>query len=331
MPDSWRLVTILGLRPETRQVEQTVVTDSPVGPATPTGSVDLTPPPKPPKDLSIQALRGLAVILMVAGHVIGSSASRGLQVSDDSWWRYYFLAFEDIRMPLFTVISGYVYGMRPMLARAGYPQMVSGKAQRLLWPLLTVGTLLFATKVVSPGTNVPAEPSDFWRTFVYGYEHLWFLQAIFIIFLVTGVLDFLGYLATKRRWAASVAVAMVLFVLLRVPPELNIFSVNGALRLMPFFLLGYGMCRYRVLDLRGRRWLGWIGGFSFAIYLLHVFGSAGARILLGRAGIDGHVAVFVISMVIAVGAPIAFQLVSRRSRTIQHYVLGEKVPSRQRG
>ena len=32
------------------------------------------------KDLSIESLRGLAAILMVAGHVIGSDAARGMAV-----------------------------------------------------------------------------------------------------------------------------------------------------------------------------------------------------------------------------------------------------------
>ena len=60
------------------------------------------------KELSIETLRGLAIVLMVMGHVIGSKSNGGLQVSDDSWYRYFYLTLSPLRMPLFTVISGYV-------------------------------------------------------------------------------------------------------------------------------------------------------------------------------------------------------------------------------
>lgn len=331
------------------------------------------------KDKSIQALRGLAVILMVAAHTIGSR-HRGLDLPDHSWWRYYYRGLEDIRMPLFTVISGYVYALRPGLVPSAYLAMVKGKAQRLLWPLLTVGTLFFVVKLFVKDSNSVPKPGDFWRVYLFGFDHLWFLQAIFLVFLVAGALDASGRLSTERAWAISVVITMVLFVAIRLPESYDFFSVNGAFRLLPFFLLGYGLNRYRLFDVKSRsaalvllafaavyifkiliimdlwapgaplervvslgvgvlgvvliysarkllswRWLAWIGTYSFGIYLLHVFGTAGVRIVLRKVGLVAVGPVFLASLVVGVAAPIVFQLIFARFAIVQRYVLGEKV------
>ena len=78
------------------------------------------------QDAAIQALRGVAVILMVAGHVIGIG-DRGLRVADDSFWSYLYLSLADIRMPLFTLISGYVYAMVPVARWQNYPGLHQGQ------------------------------------------------------------------------------------------------------------------------------------------------------------------------------------------------------------
>ncbi|UPK64905.1 acyltransferase [Rhodococcus pyridinivorans] len=337
------------------------------------------------KDVSIQALRGLAVLLMVAGHVIGTSSDRGMSVSDDSLWRLSYLVLEDIRMPLFTVLSGYVYAMRPVTETGALAGLLRGKIRRLIVPLLTVGALLFAMKLIVPDTNTKPKLTEFWRVYVFGYEHLWFLQSIFIIFLVVALLGAFGALTTPARWATCTAVTLALFVAVRVPEAANVFSINGAIRLLPFFLIGYGLYTFASITPRGwglvavtaafaavyavrvtgilndweldaplRRalsltvgvggilliysvrkfiafkWLAWIGGFSFGVYLLHVFGAAGARIALGKVGIDWDPAVFLVCLAVGVGAPIVFQLLFGRWNIVRTLLLGEKPLPRSR-
>lgn len=125
-----------------------------------------------------------------------------------------------------------------------------------------------------------------------------------------------------------------------VPMPYAVFSINGAIWLLPFFLTGVGLRRWGVLAAPGwpirlalaagllvtiavppalaaggltlprpadrplslavglvgvcalyawRRvlqaaWLVRLGGYSYGIYLFHVFGAAGSRIVLMRAG-----------------------------------------------
>jgi acyltransferase len=200
-----------------------------------------------PRDASIQALRGVAVILMVAGHVIGT-AHRGLHVADHSLWQYLYLALADIRMPMFTLISGYVYAMVPVAHWRHFPRLVKGKSRRLLLPLITVGTVLYLLERVAPGTNYDPHDVPLWRVYVFGFEHLWFLQSIFVIFLVIGLLDSSGVLAARPGWYAITAIAAAVFVIVHVPTEMDVFTVSGVLRLLPFFLLGYGLRRHSLFD-----------------------------------------------------------------------------------
>lgn len=196
------------------------------------------------KDYDVESLRGLAILLMVAGHVIGSYPDRGMQVPDGSGWRVYYETFADVRMPLFTLLSGFVYAYRPLRAVAGYRAMITGKARRLLVPLVTVGTVYFVVQLIVPGTNSKPHVSQFWRIFVFGFEHLWFLQALFLIFLLVGLLDAFRRMETLGAWAMVAGLSVAAYVALAAPRGWNVFSVNSALRLLPFFLLGYGLHRF---------------------------------------------------------------------------------------
>jgi len=332
-------------------------------------------------DPSIEALRGIAIILVVAAHVIGFG-NRGLRVGNDSL----FFALEDIRVPLFTLIAGYVYAIIPIAKWSDYPHHVGRKSRRLLFPLLTVGAMMYLLQRVIPGNGADSRHIGFWRVYVFGFGHLWFLQSIFIVFLVVGILDIATVLATRRRWAIVTVVAIALFVVVHVPTRFDVFTISGALRLLPFFLIGYGLRRYSLFDLRGApavavtvlfaavfsvrmlilfhlytpdkyfdrviavavgitaliliysarnllntKVLAWIGGFSFGIYLLHVFATAGTREVLERLGIHQAAVMFVIGTAVGIAAPIAFLLLFGNVPFIRTFVLGERrIPNRRR-
>lgn len=331
------------------------------------------------RDISVDSLRGLAVILMVAGHVIGSTGDAGMQVADDSAWRWFYRMLEDVRMPLFTVLSGYVYAMRPLRQASGYGKMLKGKARRLLTPLLVVGTIFYLSQALIPGTNHAPPVSEIWRVYVYGYGHFWFLLALFLIFMLVPALDAVQALQTPLKWAAVLSVAVLAFVLIPNPGGPDLFAVFGALRLLPFFILGYGLNLHRgALRQRGLfmaaimiattglylkvgliehqvdessvwskvvaisagisvlfvalwfkshfqiPWLAWLGQCSFGIYLLHVFGTAAARMLLGRLGWDSPGVMFTASLIAGVAVPVAFELLFGRYRVVSWGILGQK-------
>lgn len=217
------------------------------------------------RNWSIDSLRGLAIILMVAGHVIGTDATSGLQVEDDTAWRYSFLLLDDVRMPLFAALSGFVYAIRPVSDRDGYTAMAQGKVRRLIVPLLTVGALFVTFQILTPGTNGDVGWSMIPYTWAFGYVQFWFLQALFLIFLAVGLLDLARLLDSPQKWLIVTALCAGAFVLIRVPGVINVFSLDGALRLLPFFLLGYGLNRYAIPAARPR--LTWAAGIVASIGL----------------------------------------------------------------
>jgi glucans biosynthesis protein C len=194
-----------------------------------------------PRDPSVETLRGLAVALMVAGHVIGSRGDLGMRVADDSGYRYFVEALIFLRMPLFTVISGFVYDMRPV--RPGAARMfLAGKTRRLLVPFVTIATLQFAAKSVVPGVNDRVELSEWWRIYVFPFDHFWFVQALALTFFAVAWLDSRGSMRSLRGflWVFAVALALHLYL----PTFTTLFALPLAVYLLPYFLLGVGMHRF---------------------------------------------------------------------------------------
>ncbi|MBP3037155.1 acyltransferase [Arthrobacter sp. zg-ZUI100] len=331
------------------------------------------------RDLAIDSVRGIALLLMVAGHVIGSSSSSGMNVDNSSYWRFFYLGLEDIRMPLFSALSGYVYALRPVRVPKTLPKLIRGKVRRLLVPLITVGTVFYLTQALIPGTNQQSSLSEVWRVYVYGVGHFWFVQAVFLIFVIIGVADAFNIMGSIRRWGFVLSISLVLYIIVDIPAIYNIFSMNGFAALLPFFLAGYGLSKFdlfakskRIVVILGILLLiflglriavildgvssegslmgllslcvgllcvtflilcrhklaivplAWIGKYSFTVYLLHVFGSAGSRIVLAKAGLESDVVLFIISMVVAVGLPIAFERTLGRVEWVSWAFLGQR-------
>lgn len=59
-----------------------------------------------PKNLSIETLRGIAILLVVIGHVIGSAPDGGMKSISPSVTLFY-VWIDYIQMPLFTAIAGW--------------------------------------------------------------------------------------------------------------------------------------------------------------------------------------------------------------------------------
>ncbi|MGY1745191.1 acyltransferase family protein [Blastococcus sp. SYSU D00695] len=207
-------------------------------------SVGEQPGPATTKDVAIQNLRGLAVVLLVASHVYGLSPSEGLRQPADTFWHHLTNSIEPLRMPLFTVISGYVYALRPVLATSGLPRLVRGKSRRLLVPLVPLTAIVAILQIVSDRGGGDVSIADIGWGYVFGYSHLWFLYAIFWVFLAAGVLDAVGVLSRPRTWAVAWAVGALTYVVIPVADGYDVLAVGSALRLFPFFLLGYALNRH---------------------------------------------------------------------------------------
>jgi len=194
------------------------------------------------KDLYIETLRGIAIILMVAGHVIGDDKDAGMKVSDNSGFRYFYYIFEYLRMPLFTVISGYVYSMRPLLDRDKLAYFINKKFKRLMIPFLFCSTLFFLVQYFTPGTNMNKNLTDIWKIYFFSYAHFWFIQSIFLIFIIAAFIEVSGLLSSITNWILLMFICFLPFLS---GVSVDFFSITKTLYLLPYFILGIGLYRFR--------------------------------------------------------------------------------------
>ena len=189
------------------------------------------------RNIPIDTLRGFACILLVAFHVVGSDPSRGLVLKDGHALSQFNDILTYLRMPLFSFLSGFVYGWRPYI---GEPiKFLKGKVRRLLIPMLVVGTFFAVLQSLTSGANAPYYD---WRLLhIIPVAHYWFLESIFIILMLTACLERFNLLLTPSRFTGIWLVAALLFLF---SPMTDFFGMAGAMYLFPFFLLGLSCDRF---------------------------------------------------------------------------------------
>lgn len=203
--------------------------------------------PRLSSGLSINTLRGFACLLLVGYHVIGDSSNTGLRLPDEHLASQLNDWLALVRMPLFSFLSGMVYARRPLTG--DITPFAIGKTRRLLLPMLVVGTGFALLQNLTQGTNNEGD-YNWWLLHTVPVAHYWFLEALFIIFIATAVLERLGWLSTPRGFWTIWLLAAALHCWGRLPVY---FGLNGAAYLAPFFLLGVAAQRFE-LHRAGPRW-----------------------------------------------------------------------------
>lgn len=308
---------------------------------------------------TLQTLRGLACLMLVAYHVIGATPEQGLRVAE-GWMRALADGLAPVRMPLFGFLAGWVHARHGRQGGA----MLHDKAQRLLWPMLTVGTAFAVVQTLVPGTQ--AEPIEWATLHLLPVAHFWFLSSLFLIFVALVWLEPI-WARRPHRVALTAGVAVAVYLSGWGVPWLGI---AGAVYLAPYFLLGYGLALtvdgparwpawslgalvvaaalglWAVLGESDRltapmllsgalsclalwrlapsqRGLAWVGDHSYAIFLFHVFFTAGARIVLVRLGVEDHGVLFWAGLLLGVMGPVVLAHLIGRSAWASHLLLGE--------
>jgi fucose 4-O-acetylase-like acetyltransferase len=313
------------------------------------------------RNLNIDTLRGIACILLVSFHVVGIPDA-GLRLPETHPLVRMNEALAYLRMPLFSFISGYVYAMRPLQGDA--TGFLRGKTRRLLLPVLTLGTLFALLQSFTPGTNGAID--NWWLLHIVPVGHFWFLEALFIIFVILVGLERSGLLAVPGRFAMVFAASLVPFAFSDLP---RYFAVSGVVYLLPFFLGGLACYRFAIgstvmrwlavallvgavvrlwagpgntaiaslagltvglasafLLLRSgwqNRWLAFIGGYSFAIFLMHVFFTAASRLFFTALGLSDPYALLVLGTTAGVVGPIVAALILAHFARLEFLLLGQ--------
>lgn len=192
--------------------------------------------------LAVDTLRGVAIVLVVALHA--TTALEQPRVSTlGSPYEYLGYSLGFVRLPLFTVLSGYVYGLRPARART-LRRFWRGKLRRLALPLVSVTVVTFGLRaLVGRG---PGGPFELLLAFAMPYEHLWYLPALAWIFALVATLDVHDKLATRSAWGRMLVAALAVHLVIDALgwSGLRVLSLAGSIYLLPSFLLGLGLGRF---------------------------------------------------------------------------------------
>ena len=313
------------------------------------------------KSLQIDTLRGLACMLLVLYHVIGADANLGLRIETGPVrWLNDGLVY--LRMPLFTFLSGLVYGLRPFGGNSR--AFLLGKVRRLLIPLFAL------IQASVPDTQSPI--GVWYLLHVQPVAHFWFVESLFWVFLVIWALERRNLIADAKRYLLALGLSCALYLTVR---GWHWFGLEGAMYLRPYFLLGLAFSRFPLraplaspfvrfalaalamaaivsmgmpVPNPDRRtvgmlligmslcalslsfgfqapWLARIGRHSYAIYLLHVFFTASVRLVLSRASDHALALDIVLALVIGITGPMLIDRIASRSRWPALLLLGKSV------
>lgn len=186
------------------------------------------------RDTWLDALRGVAILLVVVGHAL-----RGIEASGISTGPL--IGFLDPRLyavhvQLLFFVSGLV--VVGSLRRHSVRRFANGRVPALLIPLVIWTYIFLGVKLLAgPFQNAPVSWEALLVSPVPGQLHLWFLWALFLMHLVVAAV---WALAPER---ARPAVFLGLFVValgaewLHLPAEVDRW-ISPALRFLPFLLLG---------------------------------------------------------------------------------------------
>ncbi|MCW2383092.1 MULTISPECIES: acyltransferase family protein [unclassified Sphingobium] len=184
---------------------------------------------------SIDELRIIATVLLVAFHVVGQTDS-GLRIEDGHPARFIVDLGASFRMPAFAFVAGFIYCLRPP-TRGHMRDFLRGKARRIALPGL-IAAVLFGSVAYMQGSRFGIPPEALWGLAIFPYAHFWFLQAILALFIVVGLIDIA--LDHRGQWPMF---AGALLLALWPPPIPTLFALPQAIVLAPFFI--FGMCVYR--------------------------------------------------------------------------------------
>jgi peptidoglycan/LPS O-acetylase OafA/YrhL len=189
--------------------------------------------------IRIDTLRGFACLLLVGYHVVGTDPDHGLRVADGALrWINDALAY--LRMPLFTFLSGLVYGLRPF---SGDSQaFLLGKVRRLLVPMLFVGTLFAVLQAVAPGSN--SSVGAWYLLHIQPVAHFWFVESLFWVFLVIWALERWNLIGSSKGFALTLVLFCTLYLNVR---GWTWLGIEGAIYLMPYFLVGLAFSRFSLM------------------------------------------------------------------------------------
>lgn len=205
------------------------------------------------RTLTIDTLRGLAILGVVWHHVrlwvFNDLESTNIEMDTYTALFYRIDSFiAPFRMPLFTLLSGWVYAIRPF-SKDNLERFIGGKFRRIVLPLFFGSTLFYFLELFANGTyptigntnGIPVQPGGFWMLWFFGFGHLWFLQALLFLFATICVID---YFKLAEKPLQFIGICLLLTVAIYNFPPSELFSLRKIESIAPHFYVGVFLQRF---------------------------------------------------------------------------------------
>ncbi len=182
------------------------------------------------RNRQIDALRGLAIVLVILGHAI---IVYPINLHEIGWCMNLYKWIYSVHMPLFFFLSGYCYHYK-----GDYAAYIIKKMKHLVLPYFLFGILDMLSRacfsqLVNRNQSVQRSVINM---FLYGGEY-WFLYVLFLIFLIFPFLEFL-----ENHIVRGKIFLLAGFMILKIiETDFNILCINLIFSYLFFFYLGHIM------------------------------------------------------------------------------------------
>jgi fucose 4-O-acetylase-like acetyltransferase len=230
--------------------------------------------------LWIDNTRGVAIVLVVVGHVI----QFGSHSTFDIFTNPFFVTIYAFHMPLFAFISGYL-GVSS-LQRLRASAIIRTRSRSLLvpfaaWTVVVGGVSSVLTQLAQGGIEPARLAKGVVRDFVYPDGSLWFLWFLFMSYAL------MSLAIRMRRYLgeASILISVALVYAIPFGDALVIYELKW---LYPFFVAGYFVHRWKAFFRRIERLSVAGAGIAFVV-LLACWTRDSSVYVSHMAAVDGDV------------------------------------------
>lgn len=170
----------------------------------------ITAPAQPAsRDLSLDIVKGLGIILVVIGHAWRGLDSAGM-IGNPDLFRVIDTLIYNFHMPLFFLLSGMTF--ESWALKRTYPEAAITRVTRLLWPLV-LWSYLFTAARLAAGDVANTQVQGLRSLLFFPLpprEYFWFLWALFLQHLIfLGLIRVVGRPLGTATWSALAGVVIL--------------------------------------------------------------------------------------------------------------------------
>lgn len=203
-------------------------------------NVITAPPAARTRRLDLDRAKGLAILIVVFGHIVATTPPPGVE-----WWDTLRYAIYRFHMPFFLYLSGYAAWLSGAIRTPDrdLPSFAWRRAKRLLVPFLLLGVVVLAGKLIAERfVHVDNQPSGLLgglRDLVITTEHspatfIWFLWVLFLCSVAAPP-------AWRRIGTAGLLVASLVLMATGLPA---VFYLDRFARHAVFFAVGVAVAQH---------------------------------------------------------------------------------------